>query len=393
MPGWIAIILAAILVAVLSVQVAVGNIKLPFGNDTSAGYTDAEIAEIKDLLTYHETTFECEVNEYGLIETVIYAAPAYGPSSDSNPKRATSDAPGIPLVGNTVDEIVADGEKQRCIDPFISLGKVKAFGSQKVPGTDTRIFDLEGNEKLAIADIPWKEINNLARTFVFEEGDDFDKFIAANAVYKEFVNTFGSILHQASMLGIESLESSKNWMLKSGSAGIGDWMENPDQESLPAILYGFTIKGECIPGLLFGVNIQDQRPEIFDPQKFQQYCDVPPPADADCTVDCTTTEEPPCPPGYTGTVPGVCKDSPTNAPNASTTAPIGGGDGGPAGPLTDPVTVIDYVETPVTPPVPPVVTPVTPTTPTAPVDTGAQTSNGTVPTDGGVNCNPVVMSC
>src|SRR4051812_33264901 len=88
------------------------------GGSNDHPLTQEQIDQFEQMYTFHETTFECETDDLGLVKTVIHAVPAYGPGSDANPKRLNSENISIPLVGTTADELYADSEQQLCIDPF-----------------------------------------------------------------------------------------------------------------------------------------------------------------------------------------------------------------------------------------------------------------------------------
>src|SRR5690606_16893872 len=134
-----------------------------------------------------------------------------------------------------------------------SLSWGYVLGNQIVPGTDTRVFDLDGNDGLALADVNIEEINDLADSLLFHEGDDFVEFAEANKEFQHYANTLISILSQFKLYGVHALESDQNWHLVPLSAGIGDLAVNKVQESLPALLFGVSLKGQCVPAALYGV--------------------------------------------------------------------------------------------------------------------------------------------
>lgn len=286
------------------------------------GLSQEQLAELAEQYTFHEFNFECPTDDYGLIKTVAYAHSKYGPSaSGDGPKRVDSDSVSLPLAGGTPEEQWEVFKTNLCTDTFLALSWGYVLGNEIVPGTDTRVFDIEGNEGLALADVDIKEVNNLADSLLFHEGDNLVEFAEANKEYQHYVNTLVSILGQFKLYGVHTLESWQNWHLIPLSAGIGDLAENNVQESLPALLFGVSLKGQCVPAALYGVNLSDQRPEKFNPEVFD--ClpeETPPPV---CTENCG--EVPVCEHD--------CDEGPGKDPSKSSTSVVDPEITGPAGPI------------------------------------------------------------
>lgn len=288
------------------------------------GLSQEELAEIAEQYTFHEFVFECPTDDYGLVKTVAYAHSNYGPSSSGDsPKRVNPDSVSLPLPDGTPSERWEAFKANLCTDTFLALSWGHVLGNEIVPGTDTRVFDIEGNDGLAMADVNIEEINNLADSLLFHEGDDLVEFAKANKEYQHYVNTLVAVLGQFNLFGEHSFESWQNWHLVPLSAGIGDLEENDVQESLPALLFGVTLKGQCEPVALYGVNLSDQRPEKFHPEDLGCVPEETPPPDAQCVENCGS--EPVCEHD--------CGEGPGKDPSKSSTLVVDPVITGPAGPI------------------------------------------------------------
>jgi len=306
--------------------------------------------DVRDQMTYpgHFTYF-CELNSLGLIDFAIKAGPEYGPNSGANPKRKNTLDLSVPLKGKTDEAKQAYFWQNLCSDPFLGLVWGYVVGNLEIDGV--RVFDIDGNDKLKIANsdgvtldqLKLQDLNNFAESFLLQEGATDEEtldFTKKNDQYRYYVQTLIAILQQFKLLGVESLTSDKNWRLEGPSAGVANVVLSPTPDSLPSLLYGVTEKGQCEPEVLIGVNLEDMRPEIFNPGDlpFCQY-NPPPPPETGCQSNCNP-----------GCQSGCGLDDKTNhvpAPGTDNTHDSGTGTKPPAPVHTDPPTK------PSPPPVPP----------------------------------------
>lgn len=271
-------------------------------------YTKAQIDEYTKEATFHETSFSCAVDKEGLTETVIHAAPIYGPGSPADTKddakRTLTDGISNALIlkATTVPGYSVDQGNAWCVDPYTALTAGCVVGNFIVPGTDHKVYTLEGNGALKrfLNGLKCPEdIRDVAKTLVFHKGDNLDKYGALNKEFQKYVEALVSIIQQMNPGGIQSPWSIENWHTEGATAGVPNVLENTKQENLPAITFAWTLKGQCLPAYYFGFNLTDQRPEVFNPKDYASIC-VPPKTTSACVKPASPGA------GYTY-VPSECK--------------------------------------------------------------------------------------
>ena len=225
-------------------------------------FTPAETSEYINEATFHETSFSCTIDKLGLTDTVIHAAPIYGPGSPAktaDAKRTLTDGISNALIlqATTVPGYSVDVGNNLCHDPYTALALGNTVGDFIVPGTHTRVFDLEHNAPLKLADIKLSKINNVARTLVFEKGDNLDKYAARNKEFQTYVAVLISIIQQMNPGGIQSPSSIYNLHTTGADAGIPDVIVDPTVDKDKAVTFAWSLKNVCLPAYYFGVNLRD----------------------------------------------------------------------------------------------------------------------------------------
>jgi hypothetical protein len=305
---------------------------------TGPNYTTEQIKQYTDQATFHDLAFTCPTDTLGLTETIAYASPAYGPGSPDPkavPKRTVADGPSIPvtLVGPTVQDYTTDTGNHFCVSPLAALNVGYGLGNLVVPGTHTRVFGLENNDALKLADVTVDKLNDVARTLVYKDGDDFNAFADRNKKFQEYVGTLVSILYQMTPVGVQSLMSTYNLHTAEAEVGIPDVLVNNVQEDWQALVFAWTLKGQCVPAKLFGVNVNDARYEEFNPSDYAKFCTPTNPPREGCVGDSCGGSNPPCTvncnakdPRVSVTPPLGTTQLPNDAPHPSPTPTPGTGD-------------------------------------------------------------------
>jgi|GEM_PF-5651760 len=243
-------------------------------------YTNAQIKEYTQEATFHETSFSCQTDHLGLTDTVIHAAPIYGPGSPAvttDAKRTLTDGISNQLIltSSMVAGYSVDQGNAWCIDPYTALTAGCVVGNFTVPGTDHKVYALEGNGALKkfLNGLKCPEdINNVAETLVFHKGDNLDKYAARNKAFQKYVEALVSIIQQMNPGGIQSPDSVKNWHTEGATAGVPNVLVDPSVDKKRAITYAWSLKNQCLPAYYFGFNLTDQRPEVFNPKDYASIC-------------------------------------------------------------------------------------------------------------------------
>lgn len=228
---------------------------------------------------------ECKLDANGLVSYQV------GALQNVPSPRKWSDALSTPIV--STDSTAARKELQQaiCQDPLLGVTWAHFFAHMSF-GT-VNVSSLNEWLKPYVADA--SVINSQAAGFIPLLNVDHptkkqaEDAVGKNQDYQELAGYVNTLFDRFSVESdIQSLPSVLNYHLKNGGVEVATLPAveiNSPQESLPALVFGLTIKGACVPVSQFGANTGDKRPEAFKAPS----CAPPTTTTPRCTSNCGNT--------------------------------------------------------------------------------------------------------
>jgi hypothetical protein len=272
-------------------------------SDHAAAYTqkkagalsDKERAALIKALTVKTTSAsaECKTDEYGNVAYQI-------DSLLGVPPRMWSDA--ISTKISATDPAAARAELQLaiCKDPNLGVAWLTFMATTVhdalLKATDIDLVKLNPELK-GYTDA--SQITTKATAFVpllnvdKPTTEQVDNAVKQNVAWQKDAAVVNTLLERFAALGIDSRQSIVNYHLTDyalSTHALPTIGVNDKQESLPALIFALTAKGQCGEITTFGANAGDKRPELFTAK--------------DCTPPTTTTNKPGCTTNCGSTTPG-----------------------------------------------------------------------------------------
>lgn len=266
---------------------------------TKTALTNDERTALIKALTVKTTpaSAECKADQYGNVPYQI-------DSLLGVPPRIATDAISTPIT--VTDPVAARVALQEavCKDPLLGVTWL-AFMATTLRDQvlrDTGIDLLVLNPRLkAYADV--SQINAQATAFLpllnvkDPSKTQLDDAIRKNRTWQKAAALVNTLLERFAVLGIEARLSLVNYHLTDYALDVDALPMvgiNDKEESLPALIFSITEKGQCGEVTSFGANVGDKRPELFAAKTCAPPASNPAPK-AKSHVQPTS----PCPPGNT----------------------------------------------------------------------------------------------